>query len=710
MMNRPDTLMAPIQAHPTDSSAVGSMDRRRFFSLLGGGICFAVLVGTPGSQAADAALRFAAGKRNPPQVGAWIHIGENGLVTIYTGKVELGQNIRTSLAQAVAEELPLALDSIHLVMGDTWLTPYDVGTFGSLTTLQMSPQLRRAAAAARQLLMELAAKEWGVNPATLEAKEGQIVHPTSNRRIAYADLAKGKEWLEEIPAETSMKHPQTWTVSGKSIPKIGGEAFVTGRHRYASDLKLPGMLYGVILRPPTFGAKLRSVNTEAAKALLGVVVVRDGDLIGVCAPTEFAAREALDSIQAEWEPVPHPSDQELVEILRKTGVDREEMVQQDGELQTALSQAKTQHTASYTAAYIAHTPLEPRSALAVWEEGVVTVWTGTQRPFGVQEELMRALELPYEKVRVMIPDTGSGYGGKHTGETAIEAARLAKGAGCPVNVRWTRQEEFTWAYCRPAGVFDLRAGLSEDGKVIAWDFHGYNIGTAGIRHTYDFPNQEIKHHRSDSPLRQGSYRCLGATTNNFARESFIDELAHLAKMDPLAFRLHNTSNKRYRACLQAAAERFGWGTWKATPERSYGMAGGFEKNGYNVTCVEITIEPDTGKIEVVRVVMAFDNGPVVNPAHMENQIEGMVSMGLGGALFEEIRFQDGKITNARLSRYRVPRFRDMPAVECVLMNPQDEPLAGGGENPIISIAPAIGNAVFLATGKRLRHMPLKLTV
>ena len=361
---------------------------------------------------------------------------------------------------------------------------------------------------------------------------------------------------------------------------------------------------------------------------------------------------------------------------------------------------------TYTIAYIAHAPLEPRAAVAEWSEGgkQLTVWTGTQRPFGVRSELARAFGLREEQVHVLMPDTGSGYGGKHTGECAIEAARLAKAAGLPVKLQWTREEEFTWAYFRPAALIEVRAGVDADGKLTAWEFQQWNAGTSGIDCPYDVANERIAYHPSRSPLRQGSYRALASTANNFARESAIDELALAAGADPLAFRRQNLSHARLRAVLDAAAERFGWGELRGGDGRGRGIACGTEKGGYVATCAEV--ESQGGALHVRRLVTAFECGAVVDPRGVEAQVAGAVVMGLGGALFEAIRFAGGRIQNPRFSQYRVPRFGDVPAMETVIVPRPDLPAAGAGETPIIAVAPALANAWHAASGERRRSLPL----
>ncbi len=693
------------------------MPRRDFFKVLGGGIAVFFLLDRPlaGQEAGRSGNR--SGTSLPQDISAWLHVNENGEVTVFTGKVEVGQNIRASLTQAVAEELRVTPGSISLLMGDTDRVPFDMGTFGSRTTPTMNPQLRRAAAAAREALIGLAADAWKVDPAKLTAANGAITDPDSQRTASYAELAKGRELAKVIPAEEPLTPAAQWKVMDKPLGKVTGREIVTGRHRYPSDIRLPEMLYGKVLRPPSFGASLSSLDASKAQQMPDVKVVHDGNFVGVAAPNPQVAQDALAALSAEWKSTPaQTSSDDLFEYLKnhaETGDDRNGHAV--GSIEKGLSDASRRLKQTYTVAYIAHAPLEPRAAVAEWKDGRLTVWTGTQRPFGVRGELAEAFRLPEDHVRVIMPDMGSGYGGKHTGEAAVEAARLAQAVQRPVKLVWTREEEFSWAYFRPAGVIEVSAGLSSDGAITAWEFHNYNSGAAAIGTLYNIPNQRIQFHSVDSPLRQGSYRSLAATANHFARESFMDELAHLAKMDPLQFRLKNLTDERLRAALEAAAEKFGWGQTKSHPGRSttedrtlrgHGIAGGSDKGGYVATCAEVAVDSTTRQVHVVRVVTAFDCGAVVNPDGLRNQIEGANNMGIGGALFEAIQFANGRILNPHFAQYRVPRFSDAPAMDVVLIDRKDVPSAGAGETPIVGIAPAIGNAIFAATGRRLRALPM----
>jgi isoquinoline 1-oxidoreductase len=438
---------------------------------------------------------------------------------------------------------------------------------------------------------------------------------------------------------------------------------------------------------------------------MGAVAVRDGNFVGVAAPSSALATSALAAIHAQWKEQPQPSNKELFDYLRKNSEAGDDPFNA-GNFDQAFASAPHQLRQTYTVSYIAHVPLEPRAALAKWDGDSLTVWTGTQRPFGVRSELAEAFRMPEGKIRVLMPDTGSAYGGKHSGETAIEAARLARAAKRPIKINWTREEEFTWAYFRPAGVIDVASGATAEGLISAWEFHNYNSGSAGIRTYYEIPNQRILFHESHSPLRQGSYRALAATANHFARESHMDELAHELKMDPLDFRIKNLKNDRLRAVFTAAAEKFGWASRKTMPGIGFGMGGGYEKLGNVATFVEVHVDRNSGDVNIARVVTAFECGAVVNPDNLRNQIEGANVQGLGGALFEAIEFENGKILNSRLSRYRVPRFSDLPPIQAILLDRKDIPSAGAGECPLIGLAPAIANAIFDASGVRLRSLPL----
>jgi isoquinoline 1-oxidoreductase len=672
------------------------MTRRDFLATLGGGITVLLVEDDIFAQESGRG-----GNRQVSQeVGAWLHIGEDGAVTAYTGKVEVGQNARTSLTAAVAEELHVPVASVHFVMGDTDLTPYDGGTVGSQTSPRMFPQIRNAAATAREMLVDLAAQKWSVDRATVAVANGKVT--SGSHTAGFGELTQGQKLVHTIPSSAPVAPAPQWKVAGTSVPKVDGRDIVTGAHKYPFDVARPGMLHAKVLYPPQFGARLASLDKSAAEAMPGVKVVQEvlasprpgfgADLVGVVAPDPETASKALAALRAQWTPAPaQPSSKEVHAYFK----------------QNAGGPATSAGLTTYSIAYIAHVPLEPRAAVAEWSGGKLTVWTGTQRPFGVRSELAEQFKLPEENVRVFMPDTGSGYGGKHNGDAAMEAAILAKAVGQPVKRNWTREEEMTWAYFRPGALIEVAGKANPDGTIAEWEHHNYNGGSPGLNTPYNVKGAREQVHQTRTPLRQGSYRCLAATGNNFARECYMDELARSINMDPLEFRLKNSSNDpRLVAVMEAAAEKFGWKNRKKTPGHGFGMSAGFEKGGHVATFAEVGIT--AGAVKVLRVVEAFECGAVINPEHLHNQIDGAIAMGLGGALYEHIDFADGKIATNRLSRYRVPRFADMPVIESVLVDRKDLPPVGAGECPIMGVAPAVGNAIFDATGQRLRSMPMSL--
>ncbi|HYM51767.1 MAG TPA: molybdopterin cofactor-binding domain-containing protein [Candidatus Limnocylindrales bacterium] len=641
--------------------------------------------------------------------GAWLHIGANGIVTAFTGKVDVGQDNGTALALLTAEELRLPLASIRVVMGDTDVCPFDVGTFGSRSMADAGGSLRATAVAARELLIATAASRWRVQPAQLEAADGVIRVRGGRRRIAYADLLKGVRRVETVRRRAAVTPAARWRTAGQSVTRRDAVEIVTGMTRYPSDLTRPNLWHGRILRPPALGASLTLADLSGVRAEPGIAVVEDGPLIGVAASDPATADRALGSIEAHWRFEPQPNEADLEQYLRAHPLETQgwegAVHDERGSVARARSAAPIRLEATYTTAYIAHAPLETRVALAEWEGDRLTVWTGSQRPFAVREGLAEAFELPEAQVRVVGPLTGGGFGGKHTEDIAIEAARLARASGHPVKVRWTREEEFMWAYVRPAAVIDVRSSATTEGRITAWEFTNINSGSAALETPYEISNQRIDFQPAASPLPQGSYRALAATANTFARESHMDELAHRLDQDPLELRLAHLSDERLAAVFRTVADRLSWDRRSRGAGSGVGIAGGIEKDGRVATGVEVRAQAGRS-LEIVRIVTAYDCGAIVNPDSLRNQVEGATVMGLGGALFEAIHFENGRVLNPAYSRYRVPRFSDVPAIEVVLVDRRDVPPAGAGETPMIAVAPALANAIFEATGQRLRSLPL----
>ncbi|HEY7119274.1 MAG TPA: molybdopterin cofactor-binding domain-containing protein [Tepidisphaeraceae bacterium] len=705
-----------------------AVDRRDFLRTLGAGLLIVVSGGSalaqvPGGGRQGGGRQGGSGRRGggggfaggpPPKISARVHIAQDGTVTVMTGKVECGQGARAELTQAAAEELRLRIDRVHLLMADTANVPDDGMTAGSRSTPSTVPAIRQGCAAARDLLVGLAAKRWNADRAALTVRDGKVVDAKANRELSYADLASAPDAADlfnQVPGrDVTITPVKDWAVLGVPTPRPNGRDLVTGAHHYPSDIVRPGMLYGKVLRAPSYGAKLTSIDLAPAKAMTGVVAVQDGSFVGVAAPTSYVAEEALAAIEktAKWETAPHPSSKTIFDYLR----DHARGGMPANPFADELAKAAKSFKQTYHVAYVQHAPLEPRAAVAEWSpDGKLTVWTGTQGPFGVRGELARTFGLSNENVRVIVPDFGAAFGGKHSGECAVEAARLAKAAGKPVKLRWTRQEEFTWAYFRPAGVIEAQASLDDQGNLTSWHFVNVNSGPSSIETPYKAGKARSQFVGSEPPLRQGSYRGLAATANTFARECAMDELAALARRDPLEFRLaHLANNARLHAVLAEAANRFGWSERAKNKRQNIGvgLACGTEKGSYVATCAEVAIDPSDGKISVKRIVQTFECGAVINPANLTAQNQGAICMALGPALREEIRFENGRILTDAFSDYAVPRFADVPQVEVHLIDRKDLASAGAGETPLISVAPAIANAVHHATGHRLREMPLRL--
>jgi isoquinoline 1-oxidoreductase len=563
---------------------------------------------------------------------ARIHVADDGIVTVFTGKIEMGQGSRTIITQVVAEEMHVDPKRVRVVMGDTALVPDDGGTWGSLTTPQTVPVIRKAAAA------------------------------------AYAGAPVS---------------PMDWKVCGTSLPPVRGRDIVTGRQKYASDFKRSGMLHGRIVRGPAY----RSNEPQAE----GADVV-SGDLVGVRARSESEALRRAGAVKVQWRTEDLPPERFVEQsIPPKSGEGgRYPSLVTRGDVRGGLKQATRTHEARFTLPNIAHVPLEPRAAIAEWTSGKLTVWSGCQAPFLVRRELAAAFRMPEPDVRIIVVEPGAGYGGKQRGECELEAAWLAREAGAPVRLAWTREEEFTASYCRPAGIVDITAGVDEQGRIHAWWHRNYNSGAASLPPPYDIPHYSCEFHRSESPVRQGAYRSLAGVSNTFAREGIVNELAALAGQDPLEYRLRNIADERLRHVLERAAERFGWG------KRKGGMACNIEKDA------RLALFVGMDGVRVTRAVMAIDAGAILNPDGLRSQCEGAIVQGIGGALFEELKHDTRGITNARLSAYRVPRFPDAPQTEVILVDRRDIESAGAGEAPITLVAPAIAAAL----GGTRRNLPL----
>jgi nicotinate dehydrogenase subunit B len=640
---------------------------------------------------------------------AWVHVGADGSVTAFTGKVEAGQGTRTALALLVGEELAVTPGAVRLEMADTDVSPFDLGTFGSRSMPIAAPPLRAAAAGAFRLLREAAAARFGLPEHALTAADGMIAGPDGAPSASYGELVAGQRRVERVPADEPVTPAASWRAAGRATRAARAVEAVAGAKQFPSDLRLPGMLHGAVLHPPAKDATLRSARTASAAGMPGVTVLVEGDFVGVTAPDQRTAQMALAAVETDWAEVPGPGPAQLEAYLRAHPVQLEgrfgAFSDEAGNPEIELREGAVRISATYLAAYVAHVPLEPRAALARWDDGQLTVWTGTSTPFRARGELADALGIDPASVHVIVPDFGGGFGGKHGSAVALEAARLARAAGRPVRVQWTRRDEFTAGYLRPAAVIDVAGATDAAGTLTAWTFANINSGAAGLLTPYRVANRRQSYQPAGSPLHQGSYRALAATANNFARESGMDDLAAAIGADPVAFRLNHLDDERLAAVLSAAAAEIGWDDPQPSGTGT-GIALGMEKGGRVATAARVQVDPDRN-VRLLRLVTAVDCGAIVHPDGLTNQVEGAMVMGLGPALFEQIDFAAGRILNGSMSGYRVPRLADVPAdLQVVLIDRPDQPSEGGGEAPIIAVAPAIGNAIFRACGTRLRSLPL----
>ncbi len=698
-----------------DSMTLLPMENRRdFFKQLGGGIIILMALGDL-AQAQDAGRRRAGGRGGyPADFNAYLRIGEDGRVTCFTGKIEMGQGPITSFPQMLAEELEAPLDTVDIVMGDTELCPWDSGTHGSQSTRGFGPSLRAAAAEARAVLLELAADHLKQPKEQLVAKDGAIYDAKNKEnRVSYAELAKGKKIERHLEAKPPLKDVSQFKVIGKPLVRRDGLEKVTGKAHYAADIRVPGMLYAKILRPPAHGAKLKKADTSACKEIPGAQVVEDGDLIAVLHEFPDVAETALAKIKAEFEsPAPGPDDKTIFEHLTKAA-SAPRVSSEGGDLEKGRKVATKQIEATYLNSYVAHAPMETHAALVQIEGEKITVWASTQGPFGTQGEVARALGVAPEKVRVIAPFLGGGFGGKSQARQAVEAARLAKAVGKPVQVMRTREEEFFYDTFRPAALVKIQSGVDAEGKMAFWDYEVYHAGERGAAQFYSVPNHRTASHGGGfgggggaHPFGTGAWRAPGNNTNTFARESHVDMMAVAAGMDPVEFRLKNLTNSKIIGVLKAAADKFGWRPAKGPSKRGYGVACGMDAGSYVAAIAEVAVDAKSGQVKVKRVVCAQNMGIVINPEGAKIQMEGCITMGLGYTLTEEIHFKDGKILDTNFDTYELPRFSWVPQMETVLVEDNETPPQGGGEPAIIVMGAVIANAIHDATGARLYQLPM----
>ena len=692
------------------------MDRREFFRKIGSGLIISFSLGVMPACAGTQG-------RSEDEVNAYLHIAEDGSVTLYTGKIEMGQGPITSLPMMLADELDVNLDSVEIIMGNTDLTPYDNGTFGSLTTRQYGQIMRGAAAKARAILLEMATAELDVPAADLQVKEGMVSAKSDpEKKISYGDLTRGKKIMKTIDETVKMKQPGEFTYMGTSRLHVDAYEKVTGRAKYSGDIQLPGMMYARIVRPPSLGAKLISIDTTGAEEIEGTEIVRDGDLIAILNPSQDLADVALAKVNAEFEEEKTDVNHENIYETLVKSVDNSRELSAAGNLEQGKKEGTQVFESEYHDPYLAHAPIENHTATAYFEDDRLIMWASCQTPFPTRDDIAETLGIPQDKVLMKQVFTGGGFGGKIYNPQAIEAARLARLSGKPVQLVYTREEEFMYDRLRPAAVVKLKSGLDTNGRMVHWEYDLYMGGTRGATHFYDIPHHRTTHHsvkRSAQeshptyngnwphPYYTGAWRGPSNNTNTWARESQVEMMAAAAGKDALQFRLdHLEGDPKMAHVLRIGGEKFGWTPAVGPSGRGYGIACGIDAGTWLAVFAEVKVDKTTGQVQVVRCVVSQDMGLVVNPQGAIIQAEGGLIMGLGYALSEEIRFEGRRMLDRNFDTYSLPKISWTPEIEVVFADKQHEPPQGGGEPSVVAIGGAIANAVFDATGARLYRLPL----
>jgi isoquinoline 1-oxidoreductase len=618
-----------------------------------------------------------------------------------------------------AEDLGVPLRDFITIMGDTKTCPWDMGTFGSMTTRFFGPAVRAAAAKARLVLTDLAARHLGVPRGDLSVEEGAVfVSADRSRRVSYGELAQGHAITHTVDEEAVLRSVDEFTIMGTSPDRLDGMAKVTGDARFAGDVHLPGMLYARLVRPPAHGARMARVDTSRAEAVSGVTVVNEYGMVAVLSEDPETSERALELVEAEFDETTAEVDPESIFEHLVRAAPAPQVPDAAGDVEAGRRVAATTFEETYTNAYVAHAPIEPHTAVASIEAGKATVWSSTQAPFPQQTTIARAIGFRPENVRVITPYVGGGFGGKVAGQQAVEAAQLAKATGRPVQVAWTRREEFFYDTFRPAALLRVVSGVDGDGKLVLWDYHVYGAGSRGSDVFYDVPHRRVSVYgewrgapEGMHPFAVGAWRAPAANSNRFAAEQQIDIMAAAVGVDPLDFRLENTTDVRMVRVLEAVTDAFGWErrTSPRADGRGRGLACGIDAETYVALAAEVTVNAETGVVDVERIVCAQDMGVVVNPDGARMQMEGCITMGLGYVFSEELRFEGGKILDTNFDTYRLARFSQTPQIETVFVANDALPPKGGGEPAIINMGAVVANAIFDATGARVYHLPMTPT-
>jgi isoquinoline 1-oxidoreductase len=695
---------------PYSSKKLGTIERRDFMKYLGGGI---LIIFTPLEACRNLLKQSQVSNSLPKDFNAFLHIAEDGTVNCLTGKIEMGQGNMTALAQMMADELDVAFESVKMVMGDTDLCPWDEGTWGSTSIREFGPELRKASAEAREVLLQLASEHFKVPVSQLEAREGMVYNKVDNSRtVSYGQLAKGKKIEKHLKGEPKLKESSEFKVIGKSFNRLDARQKVTGEAKYSGDIKISGMLFARIVRPPSYGAKLISADTSDAEKIEGIQVVRDNDLVALLHENRDKVDEAIIKVKAEFSPVEMDVNNKTIFDHYLKSATKGDIVNTKGDISAGEKISDKVIESVFYDGYVAHAPIETHTAAAMIEGDKITVWVSAQTPFLVRDAIAEKLKISADKVRVIIPFVGGGFGGKGDNPQAVEAARITKLTGKPVMVIWTREEEFFYDTLRSAALNKVRSGIDKEGKITFWDFSVYCAGDRGSDTIYNVPHQKTTSYDQGPddpqvhPFATGPWRAPGNSNNTFAREMQICLMATKSGIDPLEFRLKNLKDEKMVAVLKAAADKFGYIPGKLPSGRGFGIACGTDVDTWVALMAEIKVDKTTGHIKVERVSCAQDMGMCVNPQGTLLQIEGCITMGMGYALTEEVMFEGTKMLTSNYDTYNIPRFSWMPEIDAVILNRMDQPPHGGGEPAIICMGAVIASAIFDATGAILYRMPM----
>jgi nicotinate dehydrogenase subunit B len=704
-----------------------------------------------------------AGDLQASSLDSWIAIGRDGFVTVFSSKVDLGTGVETALAQIVTDELDVKFSQIKMVTGDTTKDVDQGITAGSRTIELAGPQLRQAAAAARQELLKLASARLGAPTPQLTVADGVVSVMGNGHKVSYADLIGGKHFNVQLPAtgngwglklapDVPAKNYKDYKTVGQSVPRVDLPPKFTAQFTYVQDVRVPGALHGRVVRPPTVSAKPASVDEDSVKNIPGMVkVVREGSFVGIVAETEWAAIQAAKALKVTWTTpdTKMPVDADSVyDYLKNTKsfADRPGMKPR-GDVDAALARATKTFEATYRWPFQMHGMLAPSCAIADVQADKVTIWAPSQGIFDTRKRVSDLLGLPETKIQVLYREASGCYGRLGTDDAAEDAAVMSRAVGKPVRVQWMRADEHAWEPKGPAQLLTVRAAVDASGKVTAWDFldrsfpwteandlplvtsrqvglkgkgQGFPNGAGGGGETYTFDNQRIVASAipwvqpDPTPLRTSPLRAPGDLARMFASECFMDELAAAQGVDAVQFRLrYSAPNKRATDALTAAAKRANWQERPAPAPassgnivRGRGVAVSARSNSVVAVVAEVEVDKSTGDVTVKKVVVAHDCGLIINPDGLKNQIEGNVIQGTSRALLEEVHFDSTGIKSLDWSSYPILRYEQIPEIDIELIDRPEMPALGGGEPSIGPVPAAIANAIFDATGVRLREVPL----